>query len=62
MSDFIFPFLKTGSVSSVIKTTGTSLAVQWLRLHVLNTDGSGSVPGGEAKILYAAQHSQKINK
>ena len=62
MCGFIFPFLKIWNVSNVIKTTGTSLAVQWLRFHVLTTDGLGSVPGGGAKILYAAQHSQKINK
>ena len=32
---------------------GTSLAVQWLRLHTSNTEGVGSMPGQETKILYA---------
>ena len=28
-----------------IKTTGTSLVVQWLRLHSSNAGGPGSIPG-----------------
>ena len=34
--------------------TGTSLAVQWLRLHVPNSGGTGSNPGQGTKILRAA--------
>ena len=32
---------------------GTSLAVQWLRLHASNVEGSGSMPGQETKIPHA---------
>ena len=39
-----------------------SLVVQWLRLCASNEGGAGSIPGQGAKILHAAQHSQKINK
>ena len=41
---------------------GTSLAVQWLRLHAPNARGMGSIPGWGTKIPPAAQHGQKINK
>ena len=43
---------------------GTSLVVQWLRLHAPNTGGLGSIPGQGTKIPHAStkpQHSQ-INK
>ena len=40
---------------------GTSLAVQWLRLHASTSGGAGSIPGWGTKISYAAWHSQ-INK
>ena len=38
---------------------GTSLAVQWLRLHASNARGAGSNPGRGAKILHATWHSQE---
>ena len=34
--------------------TGTSLAVQWLRLHAPNAVGMGSIPGQGTKIVQAA--------
>ena len=39
--------------------TGTSLAVQGLRLHASNARGTGSIPGGETKIPRAMLCSQK---
>ena len=41
---------------------GTSLAVQWLRLHAPSAGGTGSIPGRGSKILCAAGHGQKKNK
>ena len=40
---------------------GTSLAVQWLRLHASNAGGVGSIPVQGSKIPYAAWRSQKLN-
>ena len=42
--------------------SGTSLAIQWLRLHASTGGGIGSIPGWETKILHAAWHSQKRKK
>ena len=39
---------------------GTSLEVQWLRLHTSNVGGAGSIPGWGTKIPYAMWCSQKI--
>ena len=39
---------------------GTSLAVQWLRLHVSTAGGTGLIPGLGTKILHAAWCGQKI--
>ena len=39
---------------------GTSLAVQWLRLHTSTAGGVGSIPGQGIKIPRAAQCSQKV--
>ena len=41
---------------------GTSLAVQWLRLHAPSAGGTGSIPGRGSKILCAEGHGQKKNK
>ena len=38
---------------------GTSLAVQWLRLYVLNTEGMVSVPGWGTQILHVMLSGQK---
>ena len=38
------------------------MAVQWLRLHVSNTRGTGSIPGRGTKILQAAWYGQKRKK
>ena len=38
---------------------GTSLAVQWLRLHAPNAGGTGSIPGRGTKIPHAPQCSQR---
>lgn len=34
---------------------GTSLAIQWSRLHASTTGGPGMIPSRETKILYAVQ-------
>ena len=41
---------------------GTSLAVQWLRLHASTAGGVGSIPGWETKIPHAARCRQKKKK
>ena len=38
---------------------GTSLAVQWLRLHAPNAGGPGLIPGWGTKIPHAAQQGLK---
>ena len=38
---------------------GTSLAVQWLRLHASTAKGIGSVPTGETKIAHALCSMEK---
>ena len=35
------------------KNTGTSLVVQWLRLHAFNAGDTGSIPGQGTKIPHA---------
>ena len=42
--------------------SGTSLAVQWLRLHTSTAGGTGSVPGQGTESLHAAWHGQKTKK
>ena len=44
------------------KKGGTSLAVQWLRLHASTAGGKGSIPGRRTKIPHTAWHSQKTDK
>ena len=41
---------------------GTSLTVQWLRLHASTAGGMGSIPGRRTKILHTTQFSQEIKK
>ena len=38
--------------------SGTSLVVQWLRLHASTAVGAGSIPGQGTKIPHATQHGQ----
>ena len=38
---------------------GTSLAVQWLGLHVSSAGGAGSIPGRGTKVPCAMQCGQK---
>ena len=45
-----------------MKHSGTSLAVQWLRLHTPNAVGTGLIPGRGAKIPHATPHGQKKKK
>ena len=45
--------------SSKIDYGGTSLAVQWLRLHTSTAGGMGSIPVQGTKIPYVSWHSQK---
>ena len=40
--------------------SGTSLAVQWLRLRAANAGGMDSIPGRGTKIPHAARCGQKI--
>ena len=42
--------------------SGTSLAVQWLRLCASTAGGTGSIPGWRTKILHATKGGQKIKK
>ena len=44
------------------KQAGTSLVVQWLRLHAVNAEGVGSIPGQGTKIPHAMARDQKIKK
>ena len=44
------------------KSTGTSLAILWLRLHASNAGGMGSIPGRRNKIPQATQHKKKKQK
>ena len=41
---------------------GTSLVVQWLKLHNFDAGDMGSIPGWETKIPHAVRHGQKTNK
>ena len=41
---------------------GISLTVQWLRLHVSNAGGSGSIPSQGTKIRHAVQCGQKVKR
>ena len=41
---------------------GTSMAVQWLRLHASRAGGAGSIPGWGSRILHAVQCSQNVIK
>ena len=38
---------------------GTSLAVQWLKLHPSNVGGMGLIPGQGTNIPHALRHDQK---
>ena len=51
-------------ISALIRkdTRGTSLAVQWLRLHTSSAGGMGSIPGRGTKIPHAVQGGQKKKK
>ena len=40
---------------------GTSLGVQWLRLHASTAGGVGLIPGRGTKIPHVAKHSQNKN-
>ena len=56
-------FLRTPTTEGHLRrnkyTFGTSLAVQWLRVHASTVGGTGSIPGWGTKIPHAAGHSQK---
>ena len=41
---------------------GTSLVVQWLRLHTSTANSTGSIPGQGTKIPHAVLCNQKENK
>ena len=40
---------------NVISPWGTSLVVQWLRLHASNAEGVGSIPGVGTKIPHTRE-------
>ena len=40
---------------------GTSLGIQWLRIHTSIAGGTGSIPGQGTKTLHASQQGQKVN-
>ena len=42
--------------SDPFERTGTSLVVQWLRLHTSSAVGLGSIPGQGTKILHITRH------
>ena len=42
------------------KIVGTSLSVQWLRLHASTSRGVGSIPGRGTMILHAGQPKKEI--
>ena len=44
------------------KRGGTSLVVQWLRLHASMAGGVGSIPGQGTKIPHAARPKNKNKK
>ena len=46
-------------IQTTVVMVGTSLAVQWLRLHASPAGGTGSIPGQETKIRQAAWCGQK---
>ena len=46
----------------IFNLSGSSLAVQWLRLHSSTAEGAGWIPGQRTKILYATQCGQKIKR
>ena len=51
-----------GTTSHLIRiknVSGTSLGVQWLRLHTSAAGGAGSIRGRGTKILHALKHGQK---
>ena len=55
-------FIKEKSINSIlskIKTSGTSLAVQWLGLCTFTAEDQGSIPGQGTEIPQAVWHSQR---
>ena len=45
-----------------IPEDGTSLGIQWLRLHAFTAGGVGLIPGDRTKILHAVQQKNKIKE
>ena len=54
-------FTKYSSQSEVLRS-GTSMAVQWLRLCAPIAGGVGLTPGQGTKILHATWYSQKFKR
>ena len=52
---FLFQELSSYLISG-LRHSGNSLAVQWLRLHIVPAEGPGSSPGWGTKIPQAMQH------
>ena len=51
-----------GSRKKKIYDFGSSLPVQWLRLHTSNAEGAGLIPGQGTQIPHASRSSQKKKK
>ena len=58
---FLLP-IKSPKLDFIENKQGTSLVVQWLRLHASNAGGAGLIPGWETKIPRAMWRGQKIEK
>ena len=43
-----------------VNTRGTSMEVQWLRLHASTGGGMGLIPGWGAKILHLVRPKKKV--
>ena len=52
------PLFSTSRIKS-LKKSGTSLAVQWLRLHASTAGSAGLIPGWGTKIPHATTRQQK---
>ena len=61
-SEYSFSLFLWVQMLSFEESSGTSLAVQRLRLCASNAGDAGLTPGRGTKIPHAAQHSQKVKK
>ena len=57
-----FPHKAFFQLKSVTKMSWTFLVVQWLRLHISTSRGTGSIPGQGTKIPHTAQRGKRKKK